>query len=138
MTHLSSGIEGGCSGLFGVVGLGIDAIEIERIAAAIEKRPRFVERVFAPAEREYCEAKENKAKHFAARFAAKEAVMKALGIGLGQAGWREICVTGPGKPGVLLTGSAAERALDLGIARVEISLTHSRELALAVAAALSS
>lgn len=138
MTQRNLGLDDGRHGLPGVVGLGIDAIEIERIAAAIERRPRFVERVFAPSEREYCEAKQSKAKHFAARFAAKEAVMKALGIGLGQAGWREICVTGPGKPGVLLTGSAAQRAQDLGVARVEISLTHSRELALAVAAALSS
>lgn len=137
MTQLKSGLDG-VSSLPNVIGVGIDAIEIERIAAAIEKRPRFTERVFAPEEREYCEAKVNKAKHFAVRFAAKEAVMKALGIGLGQADWSEIRVTGPGRPGVLLTGRAERRSKDLGIARVEISLTHSRELALAVAAALSS
>ncbi|RIK11367.1 MAG: holo-[acyl-carrier-protein] synthase [Acidobacteria bacterium] len=130
-------ILGDSSGPSSVIGLGIDAIEIERIGAAIAKRPRFVERVFAPEERQYCEARVNTAKHFAVRFAAKEAVMKAMGIGLGQVAWREICVTGDGKPGVLLTGSAARRAQVLGIARIEISLTHSRELALAVAAALS-
>lgn len=138
MTQRNPRSDDGCQGLSGVVGLGIDAIEIERIASAIERRPRFVERVFTLSERQYCEAKQGRAKHFAARFAAKEAVMKALDIGLGQVAWREICVIGPGKPGVLLTGSAAQRAQDLGVARVEISLTHSRNLALAVAAALSS
>lgn len=125
-------------GLQGVIGLGIDAIEIERIADAIEKRPRFTERVFTSEEREYCESRRQRAKHYAARFAAKEAVMKALGIGLGQAGWREICVIGAGKPTVVLAGGAAQRAQELGIARVEVSLTHSRDLAIAVAAALSS
>lgn len=120
-----------------LVGMGIDAIEIQRIDAAISRRKRFITRVFTPEEREYCGTKRYAAKHWAARFAAKEAVMKALGTGPGRVAWTDISVPGPGKPIVNLSGGAAIRAEELGVVRIEVSLSHSRDLAFAVAAALS-
>lgn len=120
-----------------VLGLGIDLIEINRIDRAIVKRPRFVDRVFTDAEKEYCAALANPARHWAVRFAGKEAVMKSLGVGPGRVAWRDISIRGPGKPIVELSGGAIKRADQLGVVRVEISLSHSTELAIAVAAALA-
>lgn len=120
-----------------VVSVGVDLIEIERIEAAMTRRPRFADRVYTPGEKEFCESKIRPWKHWATRFAAKEAVMKALGVGPGQAGWREIEIAGSARPTVILSGNAAERARELGITRIEISLSHSREHAIAIAAAMS-
>ena len=114
--------------------VGIDLIEIERVAAALARHgQRFAERCFTPAERAYCEARPNPAQHYAGRFAAKEAVGKALGIGV-HFTWREIEIAGPGKPRVVLSGASARRALALDAAEIELSITHSRGLAAAVAA----
>ena len=111
------------------VGLGIDLIEIERVERALERRPRLVERIFTPAEIAYSNERARPGRHLAARFAAKEAVIKALGQSVPA---KEIEVK-PGKPPTIqLHGTAAEIA---GDAEISISLTHSRDAAAAVAIA---
>ena len=116
--------------------VGIDLIEIDRVARALVRHPRFIERVFTAAEREYCLSRANPPQHFAARFAGKEAVGKALGFGVARAfAWKEVEIVGRPKPSVHLSGRLAERAAALGIGSVDLSMTHSRELAQAVAVA---
>ena len=110
-------------------GVGIDLLEIERIELALQRHPRLAERVFTEAERDYAAARARPGRHLAARFAAKEAVVKALGLS-GGFGLREIEVVAGEPPTVSLSGRAAEAA---GGERVEISLTHSRDFAAAVA-----
>jgi holo-[acyl-carrier protein] synthase len=117
-----------------IVGVGVDAIEIARFADALARRPRLAERCFTPQEAAYCASRAFPAQHFAARFAAKEAVGKALGIGMTR--WRDVeVVRGRGAPGVRLAGMHAARAEALGVREIAISLTHSRTLAMAVAVA---
>jgi holo-[acyl-carrier protein] synthase len=119
-----------------VVGVGTDLMEIARIQQSIARfGDRFLVRVFTPREIEYCQRKKNAAESFAARFAAKEAGAKALGTGISHGvGWLELEVTREpsGKPRLELTGRAAEWAKKLGVARTSLSLTHSRDVALAV------
>ena len=114
--------------------VGIDLIEIDRVAAALVRHGgRFAQRCFTAGERAYCDSKANPAQHYAGRFAAKEAVGKALGTGVPFT-WREIEIAGPGKPRVVLRGATARRAAELSAGPVELSITHSRTLAAAVAA----
>jgi holo-[acyl-carrier protein] synthase len=116
----------------GIVGVGIDLIEIDRIERALARHPRFAERCFTPAEQAYCESRAYPPQHFAARFAAKEAVGKALGIGMTR--WQEAeVVRGRGAPTVILAGRCLQRASMLGVVEVMLSLTHSRGMAAAVA-----
>lgn len=110
--------------------VGIDVIEIGRIEAALA-RPGFRERVFTEAERVYCDSRPSPAQHYAARFAGKEAIGKALGCGV-HFSWREIEIAGRPKPGVTLAGRTHRYAERVGAGRIELSLTHSRELAAAV------
>ena len=113
------------------VSVGVDIIEIERVAATLARfGDRFLERVFTKGETAYCKGR---APQLAARFAAKEAVMKALGTGTRGVGWREVEVTRKrtGEPGIALHGRAAERAARLGIDRIAVSLSHSRHYAVA-------
>lgn len=112
-------------------GIGIDLLEIDRMERALERHPRLAERVFTLAEREYAAARARPGRHLAARFAAKEAVVKALGLS-GGFGLREIEVLAGEPPTVWLSGRAAEAA---GGRAVDISLTHSRDNAAAVAIA---
>jgi holo-[acyl-carrier protein] synthase len=112
--------------------IGIDLIEIPRIARALEHYPGFRERCFTEAEREYCDSKANPPQHYAARFAGKEAVGKALGSGVFFT-WREIEITGRPKPGVMLSGKTKAWAERVGAGKIELSMTHSRDLATAVA-----
>jgi len=121
----------------GVVGIGVDVTEVSRIAAAIEKRPRFVERIYTSAEAEYCRRMRTPWRRFATRFAGKEAVMKSLGLGARGVTWTDIEILGRGKPEVHLSGKVAERAQGLGVRRVEISLTHGEDMAIAVAVAVA-
>lgn len=115
-----------------IVGVGVDVVEIDRFAAALAKRPRLAERCFTPAEAAYCRSRSFPAQHFAARFAAKEAVGKALGIGMTR--WREVeVVRGRGAPTIALHGRYAARGEELGIGRIHISLTHGRDSAIAFA-----
>jgi len=114
--------------------VGIDLIEIERIRRALERYPRFKERCFTEGERAYCDSRRNPAESYAGRFAGKEAVGKALGFGVARAfAWREVEIVGRPKPSVSLSGRVARRAKDLGAGRIDLSMTHSRDLANAVA-----
>jgi holo-[acyl-carrier protein] synthase len=119
-----------------VIGVGTDLTEIERIERSIARfGDRFLERVFTAGEREYCLRKKASAESFAARFAAKEAGAKALGTGISRGvSWQEFEVRRePGqRPTLHLSGRAAELAAGLGVTRISLSLTHSRELAMAV------
>jgi holo-[acyl-carrier protein] synthase len=110
-------------------GVGLDLLEIDRMERALERHPRLAERVFTAAEREYAAGKGRPGRHLAARFAAKEAVVKALGLREGF-GFRDIEVVAGEPPTVRLSGRAAEVAAGR---TVDISLTHSRENAAAVA-----
>ena len=117
-----------------IIGSGLDATEVDRIAAAIERYgDRFVQRVFTAGEVAYCRAKRDAASSFAARFAAKEAAMKALGTGHSHGVfWRGIEVVRHGGPPQLrFHGGAAARLAALGATRSLLTLTHSRELAIA-------
>ena len=111
--------------------IGLDLIELERIERAL-RREGFRSRVYTEAERVYCESRANPVQSYAGRFAAKEAVGKALGIGV-HFTWREIEVVGRPKPKVRLEGRTAAFAERLGVVEIDVSLTHSRELAAAVA-----
>ena len=114
--------------------VGIDLIEIERIRRALDRYPRFRERCFTEAERSYCDSRPNPAESYAGRFAGKEAVGKALGFGVARAfAWREIEIVGRPKPTVHLSGRPAAWAERVGAGRIDLSMTHSRELANAVA-----
>jgi|DewCreStandDraft_4_1066084.scaffolds.fasta_scaffold101728_2 holo-[acyl-carrier protein] synthase len=111
-----------------ILGTGIDLAEVDRIAAAVSRYgPRFVERVFTPAEIAYAESKANRFERFAARFAAKEAGMKAIGTGWRRGvGWHDFEVVREpgGRPTLAFHGRAAEFAARLGVKRVSLSLTH--------------
>jgi holo-[acyl-carrier protein] synthase len=109
--------------------VGIDLIEIERVERALERRPRLANRLFTPAELAYARERARPGRHLAARFAAKEAVIKALGQGVPP---RQIEVVSDEPPTLRLHGQAAEAA---GGAEIAISLTHSRDSAAAVAVA---
>jgi holo-[acyl-carrier protein] synthase len=113
--------------------VGIDLIEIARVRRALERHgDGFRARCFTESERAYCDSKPNPAQHYAGRFAAKEAVGKALGSGV-YFTWREIEIRGRPKPGVHLSGRTAQFAQRVGAGQIELSMTHSLELAAAVA-----
>ena len=116
-----------------IVGIGCDIIEIERIARAI-KRESFIQRVFTAKEAAYCQSRgQQAAASFAARFAAKEAVLKALGTGLREGSLQEIAVANDalGKPLVQLSGHFSALSRQLGVKNIQISLSHSRDFAVA-------
>jgi len=118
-----------------IVGTGIDITEVDRIARAIARHgERFLNRVFTAAEIRYCESKKNKAERYAARFAAKEAALKAIGTGWRQGvAWREIEVGREpgGRPTVSFSGKVRQHAERLGARRASLSLTHTAETAMA-------
>jgi holo-[acyl-carrier protein] synthase len=116
-------------------GVGIDLLEIERMERALARHPRLAERLFTAAERADAATRPKPARHLAARFCAKEAVVKALALDAFRPQEIEVVGGGDGPPGVRLHGATAARAAALGVA-VEISLTHSRDTAGAVALAL--
>ena len=114
--------------------VGVDLIEIDRIRRALERYPGFKERCFTEAERAYCDSRKNPAQSYAGRFAGKEAVGKALGFGVARAfAWRDVEIVGRPKPAVQLHGRLAAWADRLGAGEIDLSMTHSRELASAVA-----
>ncbi len=120
-----------------MVGIGVDLIEIERIEHALERRPRLAGRLFSARELEDCSARARPGRHLAARFAAKEAALKSLGLGGMRLHEIEVLGGGSGPPRLALHGQAARVASELGV-ELEVSLTHSRELAAAVVSARSS
>jgi holo-[acyl-carrier protein] synthase len=110
--------------------IGVDLIEIARVRRALG-RAGFRERCFTEAERAYCESRPHPAQHYAARFAAKEAVGKALGCGV-RFTWREIEIAGRPKPGVNLSGSTKAWAERVRAGEIDLSMTHSKTVAAAV------
>ena len=118
-----------------IVGTGVDLAEVPRIRASIERYgEKFIRRIYTPAEIAYVERKANKYERYAARFAAKEAGMKAIGTG-----WRhgvtwqdfEVANLPSGKPTLLLHGVAAKFAAKLGVKNISLSITHTAELGMA-------
>ncbi len=120
-----------------IVGIGVDLAEVDRIREALERPTtgeRFRSRVFTTGEQAYCERRRGKFESYAARFAAKEAMMKALGRGWSrEVSWTEIEVTRErgGRPRILLHGRTAAYAEKLGIRRISLALTHTANTALA-------
>jgi len=120
-----------------ILGLGVDLCEIARMERALERHPSMRERVFTPEEIAYCDTKARPAESYAGRFAAREAVIKALGGYRGKR-WQDISVTRApsGAPAIRLEGNAKTRADGLGIDHVLVTFTHERTNAVAVAVAV--
>ena len=119
-----------------ILGLGVDLADIERVGRVLEKYPRFAERCFTEHEREYAFRFANPERRLAARFAGKEAVMKSMGTGWRRIRWKDIEITGGGKPTVRMSGNAACRAEMLGVTEVLITITHTDTDALVMAIAV--
>jgi len=119
-----------------IVGTGIDIAEVPRIAQAMERfGARFLQRIFTESEMRYCDSKANRVERYAARFAAKEAAMKALGTGWNHGvRWRDCEVTrqSGGRPTMTFHGRAGEFASRLGVKNIAVSLTHTAEQAMAL------
>ncbi len=111
--------------------VGLDVIEIARIGRALARYPDFAARCFTEAERAYCDSRPNPAQSYAGRFAAKEAVGKALGCGV-RFTWKEIEIVGRPKPEVRLSGWTKAWAERVRAGSVDLSMSHSRELAAAI------
>ena len=123
-----------------IAGLGVDIVEISRMAEILERTPGCVERVFPEGERAYCEGKHNPTIHYATHFAAKEAVLKALGTGFAEGiGFTDVEVAHDrrGKPTAVLHGRAKEIAQENGIIEIPISLSRTHTTAVANAIATS-
>src|SRR5258707_15322214 len=118
-----------------ITGVGIDMIEVERVATKIGKESGFRELVFSKNEITYCESKAKKFEHYAARFAAKEAFLKALGTGWKNGtAFNEIEITGDdlGKPELVLLGETAKFVAEMGAIKISVSLSHLKNIASAV------
>jgi holo-[acyl-carrier protein] synthase len=116
-----------------IVGLGIDAVDVDRFRRVIDRRPSLVGRVFTEAEQAYAASTADRAPRLAVRFAAKEAVLKAMGAGIGAAPLRDFEVVrgDDGQPSLVLAGAAASLARRCGIDRLHVSLTHTATVAVA-------
>jgi len=114
-------------------GIGVDAVDIERFRTSLERTPTMRRRLFTAEELAYVEPKADPVPSLAARFAAREAVMKAMGLGLGAFGFHEVWVTraASGAPSLAITGRALELAVDRGITVWHLSITHSDTIAIA-------
>ena len=121
-----------------MIGIGNDLVDIARFRKALERTPSLRERLFTEAERTYADARADPTERYAARFAAKEAVMKALGVGLGEIQMRDIEVqrAESGAPQLVLHGTAAELAAARGVRQWLITLSHSDTVAQAIVVAL--
>lgn len=119
-----------------IVGIGVDIVGINRLRTTLDRqKERFLRRVFTPAEQEYCAAHRDPAPHYAARFAAKEALFKAIGTGWAKGvSWldAEVLRRGEGPPAMMLSGEAKRISQALGVNTVRVSLSHSVENAVAV------
>jgi len=122
----------------GVLGVGTDLVEVDRFRLAMKRRKKLGQRLFSDDERAYAERHRDPAPRLAARFAAKEAVMKALGVGLGAFKLRDVEVARrrSGAPQIVLRGKAAALAETQGVTDWHLSLTHTDSMAMAVAVAL--
>ena len=121
-----------------MIGIGVDLCEVDRMRTALERTPTLRDRVFTDAEQAYCDQRRDPTERYAARFAAKEAVLKAMGLGLGACGWREIEVARAesGAPSVVLHGQARTLAEERGIRSWQLTMTHTHRVAEAIAVAL--
>ena len=116
------------------VKVGTDLIEIARVRRSLDRYERFRDRCFTEAEQAYCDSRPNPAQSYAGRFAGKEAVGKALGFGIARAfAWKDVEIAGRPKPSVRLSGRVERWAEQVGAGEIDLSMTHSRELAQAVA-----
>jgi holo-[acyl-carrier protein] synthase len=123
-----------------VVGVGVDLVDLERFATVLARTPSIVGRMFTPAEQRYAEAKADPTERYAARFAAKEAVMKSLGVGVVHVPLADIEIErdeDSGAPSVQLHRRAAEVAVERGVDRCLVTLTHTDTAAEAVALAFA-
>jgi holo-[acyl-carrier protein] synthase len=120
-----------------LVGVGIDVVDVDRLAAAMSRRPGLADRIFTDAERSPASSVARTQQRLAARFAAKEAAMKALGVGLGAFRLRdvEIVAAAGGRPEVALHGEAKVLASRLGVTAMQVSLTHTGSIASAIVVA---
>ncbi|HUF98584.1 MAG TPA: holo-ACP synthase [Ilumatobacter sp.] len=116
-----------------MIGIGVDVVEIERFRRSLERTPSMRARLFTASELEYVAPQADPVPSLAARFAAREAVMKSLGLGLGAFGFHEVWVerAASGSPSLQVTGRALELAVAAGVSRWHISLTHSGPVAIA-------
>src|SRR5688500_18737846 len=121
-----------------MIGIGTDVVDVDRFRAVLQRSPRLVDRLFSEAEQAYARLRRDPAERFAARFAAKEAVMKAMGVGLGSFSLRDVeVVRAPsGQPALVLRGKAAMLASEQGVREWRLSLSHTEHVAQAVAVAL--
>lgn len=121
-----------------VIGIGTDLVELERFRTTLERTPGIRERTFTADERAYADTKNDPTERYAVRWAAKEAVMKAMGVGLGEVTMSDIEVirTDSGAPSIMLHDTALRKATELGITEWKITLTHTETLAQAIAIAL--
>ncbi|MGE0880824.1 MAG: holo-ACP synthase [Acidimicrobiia bacterium] len=120
-----------------MIGIGIDAVDIDRFRRSLERTPRLVDRLFTEGERTYAARRNDPTERLAARFAAKEAVMKAMGVGLGSFGFHDVEVirAESGAPSLVLRGAAQDLARSRGITNWHVSLTHTALIAQAVVVA---
>ena len=130
--------EGPVTGV-GIRGLGVDIVEIDRMKAALERRPQMRERLFSEAERAYCDKRKKPEIHYAMRFAAKEAVLKALGTGFSGMRFRDVEVMRDesGRPVPILHGRAADLAALRGVVEMHLSLSFTHTTAVASAVAIT-
>ncbi len=119
-----------------IIGTGIDLADIERIGRVLAKYPRFAQRCFTEHEQEYAFRFAKPERRLAARFAGKEAVRKSMGSGWRRIRWRDVEITGGGKPTVRIYGTALARAEMLGVTGFEVSITHTDTDAMVFAIAL--
>lgn len=120
-----------------IVGVGVDAVDIERFRTSLARTPSMRERLFTDEELAYAAPKADPVPSLAGRFAAREAVMKALGLGLGAFGFHDAWVSRAesGAPSLVIEGRAAELAAEAGVARWHLSITHSGLVAVAMVVA---
>ena len=121
-----------------MIGIGVDLCEIGRMRVALARTPQLRTRLFTDDEQRYCDGRSDPTERYAARFAAKEAVLKAMAAGIGECAFREIEVVraDSGAPSVMLHGKAAELASTRGVTEWRLTLTHTASLAQAIAVAL--
>lgn len=121
-----------------MIGIGVDLVEVDRMRTVLARTPTMADKLFTEGERAYARSANDPAERFAARFAAKEAVMKALGVGLGAVDWHDIEVrrSDRGAPELVITGRALELAASAGVSRWLLTLTHTTTMAEAIAVAL--
>jgi len=116
-----------------IIGVGTDIIEVKRIERLLSKQERFKERIFTQGEIEYCDQKKNNVQNYAARFAVKEALLKAIGTGWREGiTFKEIEVTNneKGKPELVLSGTVKKIMEEMGVTNIQVSISHLKDLAI--------